>query len=111
MDANNIAVLRGTVSSEPRERPLPSGSTATSIEVTTRGDGRTATVPVVVLDQRVEVSTGDEVVVVGRVQRRFFRAGGSTQSRTEVVATHVVPARRSRTAARAVAAAVALLDG
>ena len=39
----------------------------------------------------------------------FFRAGGVTQSRTEVVATHLVPARRARTAERAVAAAAALL--
>jgi hypothetical protein len=30
-------------------------------------------------------------VVVGRVRRRFFRAGPGTQSRTEVVAENVVP--------------------
>jgi single-strand DNA-binding protein len=29
------------------------------------------------------------VVVSGRVRRRFFRAGGVTQSRTEVVAARV----------------------
>jgi single-strand DNA-binding protein len=36
------------------------------------------------------------VVVTGRVRRRFFRAGGYTQSRTEVVADAVVPTRRRK---------------
>jgi len=110
MDANNLAVLRGTVTSDPRVRDLPSGSVVVNLEVTTRGDAVTASVPVVVHDRPVDVAAGDEVVVVGHVQRRFFRAGGVTQSRTEVVATHVVPARRTRTVARAIAAATALLD-
>ena len=109
MDANNLAVLRGVVTSDPTVRELPSGGTVTNVEVTTRGEGVTASVPVVVHDRSVGVSAGDEVVVVGHVHRRFFRAGGVTQSRTEVIATHLVPARRSRTVERAVAAAVALL--
>ena len=109
MDANNLAVLRGVVTSEPKVRELPSGSTITNVEVTTRGEAVTASVPVVVHDRPVPVAAGDEVIVVGHVQRRFFRAGGATQSRTEVIATHLVPARRTRTAARAIAAAAALL--
>ena len=43
-----------------------------------------------------EPAAGAEVVVVGSVRRRFFRAGGATQSRTEVVAEQVVAARRGR---------------
>ena len=39
---------------------------------------------------------GNELVVVGTVQRRFFRVGGATQSRTEVVAESVIPARRRK---------------
>lgn len=109
MDANNLVVLRGSVTSDPRVRPLPSGSTVTNVEVTTRSDELTASVPVVVHDRRVDVSAGDEVVVVGHVQRRFFRAGGVTQSRTEVVASALVPSRRRRTVARAIAGAVAAL--
>lgn len=109
MDANNLAVLRGVVTSEPKRRELPSGTTVTNVEVTTRGEAVTSSVPVVVHDRAVEVAPGDEVVVVGYVHRRFFRAGGATQSRTEVVATHLVPARRARAAQRAVAAAAALL--
>lgn len=109
MDAHNLTVLRGIVTSEPQHRELPSGSKVVNIEVTTRTDTLTASVPVVLHDQRIDVVTGDEVVVVGHVRRRFFRAGGVTQSRTEVVAARVVPARRTRTARRAVDAAIELL--
>lgn len=111
MDANNLAVLRGVVTSAPKARELPSGSIVTNVEITTRGDVVTASVPVVVHDRPVDATTGDEVIVVGHVQRRFFRAGGVTQSRTEVVATHLVRARRTRAAERAIAAATALLAG
>jgi hypothetical protein len=43
------------------------------------------------------------------VRRRFFRAGGVTQSRTEVVAASVVKASSRRSAARAIEVAVAAL--
>lgn len=110
MDANNVAVIRGTVSSEPVVRTLPSGSTATHIEVTTRlVDGATS-VPVAVHAARVDVVRGDEVVVVGHVSRRFFRAGGVTQSRTELIAERLVKASRKVTVARAVDRAVRALD-
>jgi single-strand DNA-binding protein len=35
-------------------------------------------------------------LVVGAVRRRFFRVGGATQSRTEVVADAVVPMRQRK---------------
>lgn len=107
MDATNLTVLRGVVTSEPRVRELPSGGVVTNVEVTTRTGSVTASVPVVVHDRPVDVRAGDEVVVVGHVQRRFFRAGGTTQSRTEIVAGHLVPARRTRAARRALEAAAA----
>jgi len=55
-------------------------------------------VPVVWLDGpgSAELEAGTEVVVVGSVRRRFFRTGGATASRTEVVATQVVPARQRK---------------
>lgn len=102
----NVAVLRGTVSSDPKVRDLPSGSSVTNVEVTTRIDDGTCSVPVVVHDTTVTIAAGDEVVVVGQVARRFFRAGGVTQSRTEVVARTVVKASRRRTAERAIGAAI-----
>ncbi len=110
MDVTNLVVLRGTVTSDPRPRSLPSGSVVTQLQITTRGDTLTATVPVAVFDREVDVGAGDEVVVTGHVSRRFFRAGGSTQSRTEVVADSVVPARRTRSVARLVRLATELLD-
>jgi single-strand DNA-binding protein len=103
--AINLAVLRGTVSSEPRERELPSGASVTQLEVTTRTETATSSVPVVVHDRPVEIGAGDEIVVIGHVHRRFFRVGGQTQSRTEVVAARVLRTSRRRTVERALAAA------
>ena len=56
----------------------------------------TETVPVVWLNPRaaaVKFGEGDDVVVIGRVRRRFFRAGGTTATRTEVHADSVLSAR------------------
>lgn len=93
----NIVVLRGTLSSDPIDRVLASGSTIWTLEVTTRSADGTSTAPVAWIDppQPPRVAAGDEVVVVGQVRRRFFRSGGVTQSRTEVVATSVIPSRRT----------------
>jgi single-strand DNA-binding protein len=55
-------------------------------------------------------AAGDDVVVVGRVRRRFFRAGGATASRTEVVADRVVPARAKARVRSALAAALDPLE-
>lgn len=104
----NTVILRGTLSSEPRVTELPSGSTVHNYEVTTGApSGERHTVPVAWLDpaRPPRVSTTDEVTVVGVVRRRWFRAGGGTQSRTEVLAS-VVARPGTRTAARAVAEAV-----
>ncbi len=109
MDACNLAVLRGVVTRHPVRRELPAGVGGTNHEVTTPRASLTASGPVAVRDRPVPVGAGDEVVVIGTVERRFFRAGGVTQSRTEVVAARVVPARRVRTAERAIEAAVNLI--
>jgi hypothetical protein len=56
-------------------------------------------VPVAVLDPPAWVralETGDEVMVVGHVRRRFFRVAGATASRVEIVAEAVAPARDRR---------------
>lgn len=102
MNENNVVLVRGTVSSEPVRRELPSGDVVTQVELTTRVDGRVTSVPVAVHHAEVTVGAGDEVVVTGHVSRRFFRAGGVTQSRTEVIATEVVKATRRRTVERVV---------
>jgi single-strand DNA-binding protein len=79
-------------------------------EVTTRpADGPALTVPVTCAapGAPVELEVGEDVVVTGVVRRRYFRAGGGTQSRTEVVADAVIPARQVTRARRAVERAMA----
>jgi single-strand DNA-binding protein len=110
----NVVVLHGSLSRDPEERTLPSGDRLLAYEVTVREDGRpTESVPVTWLDPPAKaggLEKGTEVVVTGRVRRRFFRAGGATASRTEVVAVAVVPASQRKRASTAVAAAVASLS-
>lgn len=101
----NIVVLQGVLSSAPVVRELASGSIVHSLEVTTRDEeGRSSSVPVAWFDPPTSAAfaEGDSVVVTGTVRRRFFRTGSGTQSRTEVVAAAVVPARRSKEARRAI---------
>ncbi|HSL57165.1 MAG TPA: hypothetical protein VK866_04920 [Acidimicrobiales bacterium] len=112
--AINLAVVRGQLSRAPERRALPSGDEIITYEVTVRVEGRAAeSVPVVqIAPTAVPVlDAGDAVVVVGRVRRRFFRAGGVTASRTEIVADRVLAARRTRAVDAALRAAAARLDG
>jgi single-strand DNA-binding protein len=111
MDANNVVLVRGTLTSDPVVRSLPSGGTVTQLELTTRVADRATSVPVVVHGESIGFVAGDAVVVTGHVSRRFFRAGGVTQSRTEVVAAEVIKATRRRTIERAVEGVVDLLMG
>ena len=104
MSEHNVVVLRGTLVNDPRPRELPSGSVLVQFDVTTRDDSGTQSVPVTWFEpppSGVPVAAGDDVVVIGAVRRRFFRAGGVTQSRTEVVAEQVLSARRGRQVDRA----------
>jgi single-strand DNA-binding protein len=110
----NVAILRGRLSSPPRLHTLPSGDDLLRLEVTVRTDDpRPDSVPVTWFGPAGEASgwpTGHEVVVVGRVRRRWFQAGGGRASRTEVVATTVVPAGRRSAVGKAVGRALAQLD-
>jgi single-strand DNA-binding protein len=101
---HNLAVVCGAVSHEPHERQLPSGVAVVQFDVTTRVESdatrSTVSVPIAWHDpspaQLGLLVVGADVVVIGTVRRRFFRVGGATQSRTEVVADAVIPARRQR---------------
>ncbi len=92
----NLVVLQGVLSRPAQDVELPSGDRLVSLEVTVRRpEGAAEPVPVQWADPPAWASvldTGTEVAVLGRVRRRFFRAGGVTQSRTEVVASRVVRA-------------------
>ncbi len=88
----NLAVVGGVCSSPAEVRTLPSTETLVQLQVTTRVDGQARSVPVSVLDppEWVEaLDAGDEVLVVGQVRRRFFRAAGATASRVEIEAEFV----------------------
>jgi single-strand DNA-binding protein len=108
MVASNLVLLQGTLSRPSERRTLPSGDEVVQYEVTTRdAAGRADSVPVVWpgAPARAEFDAGTDVVVAGRVRRRYFRSGGVTGSRTEVVADGVVPSG-SKAAARLVEAAL-----
>ncbi len=108
----NVVVLRGQLSSTPVRRQLTSGSVVLSLEVSTPTPAGTATVPAAWFDppESAAFEQGDEVVVAGIVKRRFFRSGGGTQSRTEVVVADACPATNKRRAAKLVATAVSALE-
>lgn len=105
----NVVVLRGVLSRNAVRRSLPSGDEIVAYEVTTRTALGTATVPVSAAGNAADLLAGTEVVVTGEVRRRYFRAGGATQSRTEVVASAVVPARQRARGDRAIREALAAL--
>lgn len=96
----NVVVLSGRLARPAEMRQLPSGDSLVAYELTVPRQGaRAESVPVVWFDappSAAEHDVDEQVVVVGRVRRRFFRAGGGTQSRTEVVAEAVVVARQAR---------------
>ena len=108
----NVVVLQGKLSRAPEARELRENVLLT-YEVTTRDDdGKASTAPVVWFDppSAWQLEADDEVTVVGEVRRRFFRSNGRTESRTEVVATAVVPSRRRAQVSRAVEGALARLE-
>lgn len=115
----NVAVILGRLSRPGAERVLPSGDRLLSLELSVSHAGQRAeTLPVVVFEPPSSAShldAGEEVLVIGRVRRRFFRAAGTLQARTEVVARTVVATRRAGRARKALALAMGelsqVLDG
>jgi single-stranded DNA-binding protein len=100
-EALNLSVLAGPCSGPPEIRTLRSGSRLASLAVRVpSGNGKGTSVPVTVWNPPGWVETldgGDEIVVVGRVQRRFFRvATGGTGSRVEVEAEAIARAGDGR---------------
>lgn len=110
----NVAVIEGRLARPAELRSLPSGSVLVTLEVTVRREpGPAETTPVVCFDAPTWVAALEAdapVIVVGRVRRRFFRAGGATQSRTEVVAEHVLRPSTVARARRALTEAMAAIE-
>ena len=110
----NVVVLIGALARPAQDVELPSGSRLLSLEVTVRREsGPAETVPVAWFDApawATALDAGAEVIVFGRVRRRFFRSGGSTQSRTEVVASKVARASAAGRVRSLIGDAIATLD-
>lgn len=113
MNDINVVVIVGRLARPPEERELPSGDRLVAYEVTIeRPNERGETVPVIwnaAPASAAHHDTGDQLLVVGRVRRRFFRTGAGTQSRTEVVAEAVVNARHTKRVAAALERAEAVI--
>lgn len=111
----NVAVIQGRVGKPPEERTLPSGDRIVQLEVAVRRIGHPGeSVPVAWPNpppNAGQLEPGTELLVLGRVRRRFFRAGGFTQSRTEVVAEKVVPVKHPKKVADVLGTAHDRLDG
>jgi single-strand DNA-binding protein len=118
MESVNISVLRGPLSASPEIRRLESGRRLASFSVRTAGsNGRRTSVPVTVWDPPAWVetlATDDQVIVLGRMRRRFFRtAAGTPGAKTEVEAETVARARdrkRLTTISRKIDTALAGLE-
>jgi single-strand DNA-binding protein len=110
----NVVVLEGVLAKPAQYRELPSGSSLLTLEVTVaRADGPAEPVPVAWFDAPAwgaALDGGAAIVVIGRVRRRFFRAGGVTQSRTEVIAERVLRASEVKRARAAMASAGAAVE-
>lgn len=111
----NLTILRGRVARPPVARDLPERGPVLGYELAVPipgSVGRSETVPVVWSPNGAPaIGEGEEVVVLGRVRRRFFRSGGVVQSRTEVVAEQVLTVRQRARVARLLAEAAARLAG
>ena len=110
----NLAVIQGPLSAEPELRTLPSVSEVANLAVRASAGEHTTSVPVSVWDPPAwvaELSSGDDVIVLGAVRRRFYRSGSGTGSRVDVEAVFVGQSgkRQAGTVARRVEATSAAL--
>lgn len=110
----NIAVVRGTVLRDPVEHTLATGQRVVSIDLGVSYEDRpNENLEVVWLEPPRNLLVprrGNEIVVVGRVRRRFFHNGGGVVSRTEVVADTVLTARQKSRISHALAEAAATVS-
>jgi single-strand DNA-binding protein len=110
----NVCILQGRITRPPEQRVVGDDRSLVTYEVAVdRPEGGADSVPVVwegAPAAAVDLDVDAEVVVVGRVRRRWFRSGGATQSRTEVVAEGVVPRRATKRVSKLVGDALTAAD-
>lgn len=110
----NLVVCVGRLTRPPEPRELPSGDHLVSYElaIASTVGPRKDTVPVIwwgAPSFAGDYKAGDVVVVIGNVQRRFYRAGGATLNRTEVKASSVMPVGNAGQTAATLEEATSLL--
>jgi hypothetical protein len=112
----NVGVLCGPCSGPAELRVLESGSRLATLAVrcpSGTGDERATSVPVTVWDPPAWVDTleaGTEVVVVGRLRRRFYQRPGGVGSRVDLEAEVIGRARDRRRIEAALRKALTLLE-
>ncbi len=96
----NLCVLQGVVIGDPRIADLPSGETALTFDVRATTEARaSASVPVEWTGPAAKmpkVVPDAPVAVVGSVARRFYRSGGSIQTRVYVSPVKIVVKQKKR---------------
>lgn len=99
--SGNMAVIAGRVRTEPVLRSLPNDEVLLTFDLVSGNAPSVRTVPVSwqgAPRAAPKIDTDDSVVVLGTVQRRFFRAGGVTAHavdvRAEIVARTAAARRR-----------------
>lgn len=105
-DDLNIVILIGEVSSPLISRTLANGDIASSFDLVTNTHEGRLSVPISLEGENDAVIVGAQFCVIGCARRRFFRAGGTVTSRTEVLASSVVPVRRKAQVRKALEGAV-----
>ena len=70
---SNLVVLRGIVGASIAERQLPSGGTAVQFDVRTDAGSVNVSLVDPPHDVRGVIEPGEEMLVIGTVERRFFR--------------------------------------
>ncbi len=113
----NMCVLRGVVVGEPRITDLPSGERALTFDVKAHVEGTPrASVPVEwtgATTKMPRVLADDSVAVVGSVARRFYRSGGTIQTRVYISPEKIVvkqPKRQTTALAHALESSLGVLD-
>jgi single-strand DNA-binding protein len=125
----NLVVLRGVASAPAEHRTLQSGRALATLSVrvpapphpeasksgaTKDGRAQATSVPVAVWDPPAwidGIDVDDPLVVVGRLHRRFYRTGGGTGARVEVVASLIARGSDRRRLDAAERRALAALEG
>lgn len=89
----NVTILQGRLATLPELKTFDSGTRLTRLLVTVRQESprsRVDVIPVVLWDDHLDtLIAGDHVMIVGKIQRRFWESPDGRRSRIEVVATSV----------------------